>query len=79
MARMMLSEFQRMVGLTDCSLKFIFKKFAGVNIHGLFVQGCKWEWKKSVLAESNKGELFEEMPVIWYYHSSIRSGSDSSV
>jgi dynein heavy chain len=37
----------------------------GVNIHGLFMQGAKWDWKKSIIDESDPGVLFIEMPAIW--------------
>lgn len=37
----------------------------GVNIHGLFLQGCKWDWVHGKYAESDPGVLFEPMPVIW--------------
>jgi len=37
----------------------------GVNIHGLFLDGCRWDANKGLLAESEKGQLFDEVPVIW--------------
>ena len=37
----------------------------GVNTHGLFLQGCDWQNDNAVLAESRKGILFVEMPVLW--------------
>ena len=37
----------------------------GVNIHGLFLQGCKWDWIAGQYVESDAGVLFEHMPVIW--------------
>jgi dynein heavy chain len=36
----------------------------GVNIHGLFLQGCGWDIQKSLLRESLKDILFEPFPVI---------------
>jgi len=36
----------------------------GVNIHGLFLQGCGWEMSRGSLKESDKDVVFEEMPVI---------------
>jgi len=36
----------------------------GVNIHGLFLQGARWEPNKALMAESHKGVLFCELPVI---------------
>merc|ERR1712032_338641 len=38
---------------------------SGVNIHGLFLQGCGWDLKKRELRESDKEVLFVAMPVIW--------------
>lgn len=38
---------------------------SGVNIHGLFLQGCGWNHDTSNLKESDKDVLFEPMPVIW--------------
>jgi dynein heavy chain len=37
----------------------------GVNIHGLFIQGCGWSVKSTKMEESEKGVLFVELPVIW--------------
>ena len=37
----------------------------GVNIHGLFLEGCKINFESGYLEESEKKELFVEMPVIW--------------
>lgn len=36
----------------------------GVNIHGLFLQGCGWDMSKGLLKESDKDVVFVEMPVI---------------
>jgi dynein heavy chain len=38
---------------------------SGVNIHGLFLQGCGWDVPNARLKESEKDVLFEQMPVIW--------------
>jgi len=38
----------------------------GVNIHGVFVQGCRWDIERGILGESEKGVLFSEMPCIWF-------------
>ncbi|CAK0841283.1 unnamed protein product [Prorocentrum cordatum] len=38
---------------------------SGVNIHGLFLQGCGWDLASGQLKESVKDVLFEPMPVIW--------------
>ena len=37
----------------------------GVNIHGLFIEGCKCDTKSGILDESDPKTLFVEMPVIW--------------
>ncbi len=37
----------------------------GVYIYGLFLQGAAWSRKKGMIAESKRGELFFEMPLIW--------------
>jgi dynein heavy chain len=37
----------------------------GLNIHGLFLQGASWDWPKGKLRESNNGELWHELPVLW--------------
>lgn len=37
----------------------------GVNIHGLFLQGARWNTGEGKLADSKKGVLFVEIPVIW--------------
>ncbi|CAJ1329628.1 unnamed protein product, partial [Effrenium voratum] len=36
----------------------------GVNIHGLFLQGCGWDMDKGLLKESDKDVVFLEMPVV---------------
>eukprot|EP00929_Paragymnodinium_shiwhaense_P066427 TRINITY_DN33321_c0_g4_i1.p1 TRINITY_DN33321_c0_g4~~TRINITY_DN33321_c0_g4_i1.p1 ORF type:complete len:3770 (+),score=1255.81 TRINITY_DN33321_c0_g4_i1:195-11312(+) len=41
------------------------KQSDGVNIHGLFIQGAGWCVEEKTIAESPKGELFVELPVIW--------------
>lgn len=37
----------------------------GVNIHGLFIEGCRWDMDDQCLAESHPKVLLDEMPVIW--------------
>eukprot|EP00746_Dinoflagellata_sp_MGD_P154845 gnl/MRDRNA2_/MRDRNA2_85065_c0_seq4.p1 gnl/MRDRNA2_/MRDRNA2_85065_c0~~gnl/MRDRNA2_/MRDRNA2_85065_c0_seq4.p1 ORF type:complete len:4104 (-),score=817.24 gnl/MRDRNA2_/MRDRNA2_85065_c0_seq4:76-11610(-) len=37
----------------------------GVNVHGVFIQGCGWDFPGGVLAESDKLVLFVLLPVIW--------------
>ena len=38
----------------------------GVFLYGLHLQGAGWDRPNCQLVESNPGELFVEMPVIWY-------------
>jgi len=37
----------------------------GVHVHGLFIQGCGWDLPAKRMAESEKGQLFVELPLIW--------------
>jgi dynein heavy chain len=37
----------------------------GVNVHGLFIEGCRCNMKSGYLEESEPQVLFTEMPVIW--------------
>lgn len=37
----------------------------GCNIHGIFIQGCRWDIGKGVLAESEKNVLETKLPCIW--------------
>jgi len=36
----------------------------GVNIHGLYLEGCRWDADKGMLNESRPFTLFEEVPCI---------------
>lgn len=36
----------------------------GVNIHGLFLEGCRWDDDMTMLAESHRKELFCQVPII---------------
>jgi len=38
---------------------------SGVNVHGLFLQGCGWNADEGCLWESEKDVVFVPMPVIW--------------
>jgi hypothetical protein len=38
---------------------------SGVYIHGLFMEGARWDTERGHLAESEKGELFTALPVVW--------------
>lgn len=37
----------------------------GVNIHGLFLQGAKWDFKKKIIEDSDPKVPIIKMPVIW--------------
>ncbi|CAG9464833.1 unnamed protein product [Pedinophyceae sp. YPF-701] len=37
----------------------------GVYCDGLFIEGCRWEFDKHVLADSEPKVLFSKMPIIW--------------
>ena len=37
----------------------------GVNIHGLFFQGAKWDFKKKMVEDSDPKCPIVKMPVIW--------------
>ena len=37
----------------------------GVNIHGLFLQGAKWDFKKKMIEDSDPKVPIVKMPVIW--------------
>jgi dynein heavy chain len=37
----------------------------GCYIHGLFIEGCRWDASNTTLAESEPKVLFSAMPVIW--------------
>jgi len=38
---------------------------AGVFVYGLFMEGARWDGDVGLLAESNPGELFTPVPVVW--------------
>jgi len=38
----------------------------GVHISGLYIEGCRWDFKEKVLAESFSRVLFSKVPVIWF-------------
>jgi dynein heavy chain len=42
-----------------------FSLLTGVYIYGLFLQGAAWSRDNNVMIESERGELFYEMPPIW--------------
>jgi dynein heavy chain len=37
----------------------------GVNMHGLFMQGAKWDMKKKMVEESDPKVPIVAMPVVW--------------
>ena len=49
---------------------------AGVNIHGLFMQGARWDTHRNRIEESEPGVLFVEMPVVWLEPVNVDAKSD---
>lgn len=41
------------------------KPETGVNIHGLFIQGARWDEKKKMVDDSVIGKPIVEFPIIW--------------
>ena len=37
----------------------------GVFVNGLFMEGCRWDREKRVIAESHPKALYDSMPVMW--------------
>lgn len=37
----------------------------GVNIHGMFLQGAKWDFKKKIVEDSDPKVPIVRMPVVW--------------
>jgi dynein heavy chain len=37
----------------------------GVYIHGMYVEGARWDRGTKTVAESHKGELYDSLPVVW--------------
>jgi dynein heavy chain len=72
-----LQTYSRKTGIAIDTLKFkanVRKEFVkeiiqppsdGVNIHGLWLQGARWNVNEGKITDSKKGELFVELPVIW--------------
>eukprot|EP01016_Furgasonia_blochmanni_P053051 TRINITY_DN8526_c0_g1_i2.p1 TRINITY_DN8526_c0_g1~~TRINITY_DN8526_c0_g1_i2.p1 ORF type:complete len:274 (-),score=42.95 TRINITY_DN8526_c0_g1_i2:88-909(-) len=38
----------------------------GVNIYGFFLEGASWDRKKKTLIDQNPGEMYYQMPVIYF-------------
>lgn len=38
----------------------------GINVTGLFIEGCKWSYQKRCLDESDPKVLFVKCPMIWF-------------
>lgn len=38
----------------------------GINVYGLFVEGCRWNYNKKVLDESEMKILYTKCPMIWF-------------
>ena len=63
--KMILKKYLKKVYFLLIKIKMLKKFLIGVNIHGLFIQGCRWDEKNRILEDSFKKELFRKMPVIW--------------
>ena len=37
----------------------------GVNVHGFYIVGAKWDFKKAIIDDQNIGEVITPFPVIW--------------
>jgi len=49
----------------ETAVQLIQRPTDGCYIDGLFLEGCRWDEERHVLAESRPKELFVSMPVIW--------------
>jgi len=38
----------------------------GCYVHGLYIEGCRWDTHTSALGESLPKQLFSEIPVVWF-------------
>lgn len=38
----------------------------GINVYGLYIEGCKWNYDKRVLDESDMKILYTKCPMIWF-------------
>ncbi|XP_014674130.1 PREDICTED: dynein heavy chain 1, axonemal-like [Priapulus caudatus] len=39
----------------------------GCYVHGLFIEGAKWDSDRGMLAEARPKELYTDMPLLWFY------------
>jgi dynein heavy chain len=44
----------------------------GCYIHGLFLEGSRWDYTTHVLAESRPKELYTDLPIMWLYPKQYR-------
>lgn len=51
----------------------------GCYIHGLFLEGCRWDQDEMCLTESRPKELYTLMPVIWLIPKSNRSKPEKGI
>lgn len=51
----------------------------GCYIHGLYVEGAKWDAEANILVESRPKELFTEMPAFWFYPEVNRKQSTEGI
>ena len=50
---------------------------SGCYIHGLFLEGARWNHEKHELGESRPKELYTDMPVMWLKPKENRIAPDS--
>jgi len=51
----------------------------GVYVYGLFLEGCKWDYKEHCLAESDPKKLFQEVPLLHLIPEIDRKKPDSGI
>ena len=39
----------------------------GINVYGMFLEGCRWDYDTRLLGESLPKILFERCPMIWFF------------
>ncbi|OEH74384.1 dynein heavy chain related protein [Cyclospora cayetanensis] len=51
----------------------------GCLVHGIFLEGCRWDAELGTLAPSRPKVLFEELPVLWFLPQKDRVPESASV
>ncbi|XP_053339456.1 dynein axonemal heavy chain 1 [Clarias gariepinus] len=86
-----LQNYARRSGLSIDSISFSFKVMkqsvaelaerpeSGCFIHGLFLEGARWDARKGLLTESRPKELYTEMAVIWLVPTPNRKAPQSGI